>query len=71
LSLRCATDLAALLEQECGDDREARIDRCYLRTLGRLPTAEERVRASAFDQEAPLVDLCLAMFNLNEFVYVD
>jgi hypothetical protein len=70
-SLRCATELAALLEQECGADREARINRCYLRTLGRLPTSDERMRAMAFDHEAPLVDLCLAMFNLNEFVYVD
>jgi hypothetical protein len=70
-SLRCATELAALLEQECGADRVARIDRCYLHTLGRLPSSEERERAMAFDQEAPLVDLCLAMFNLNEFVYVD
>ena len=70
-SLHCAMDLAAILEQECGDDRALRIDRCYLRTLGRSPTPKERERASAFDREAPLADLCLAMFNLNEFVYVD
>jgi hypothetical protein len=70
-SLRCATDLASLLERECGNDREARIERCYLRTLGRLPTPDERERAGAFDRESPLIDLCLAMFNLNEFVYVD
>jgi hypothetical protein len=70
-SLQRATDLAALLEQECGTDREARVNLCYLRTLGRLPTSEERDRAIAFDHEGPLVDLCLAMFNLNEFVYVD
>jgi hypothetical protein len=70
-SLQCARDLAALLERECGDDRAARIEQLWLRTLGRRPSEEERARAIEFDREGPLVDLCLAVFNLNEFVYVD
>jgi hypothetical protein len=70
-SLQCARDLAALLERECGDDRAARIDQLWLRTLGRLPSEDERARAIQFDREGPFVDLCLAVFNLNEFVYVD
>jgi len=40
-------------------------------TLARSPTAEERKSATAFlEMESP-EQLCLALFNLSEFVYVD
>jgi hypothetical protein len=75
-SLECAEELAALLRRECGDDAGRQIERCWLRTLGRPPTADELDRAREFlsrgdDAHQALVDMCLGMFNLNEFVYVD
>jgi hypothetical protein len=39
--------------------------------LGRGPSEAERERALAFVRESPLTELCRALFNLNEFVYLD
>lgn len=43
----------------------------YRLTLGRRPTAEEAEIAGKFLERSPLKELCRALFNLNEFVYVD
>ena len=51
--------------------RTERIELAYRLTLGRSPTAAERERAAAFLRESPLSELCRALFNLNEFVYLD
>ncbi|HVK13985.1 MAG TPA: DUF1549 and DUF1553 domain-containing protein [Gemmataceae bacterium] len=48
-----------------------RIDRAYRLALGRGPTAAEVERSTAFLADAPLSELCRALLNLNEFVYVD
>jgi hypothetical protein len=48
-----------------------RIDRAYYLILGRLPSPAERDRATAFLRASPLSELCRALFNLNEFVYLD
>ncbi|HVX16300.1 MAG TPA: DUF1549 and DUF1553 domain-containing protein [Pirellulales bacterium] len=85
LSLAAARELATYLAGQHPLDVAAQIDLLYERTLGRQPTASERSSAAAFlsstslrseaaDAAAPpaaLVELCLAMFNLNEFIYVD
>jgi hypothetical protein len=49
----------------------AQIDRAYALALGRSPDAFERARAGQFVQAGPdgLNEFCLALFNLNEFVY--
>jgi hypothetical protein len=39
--------------------------------LGRNPSTAERERAVLFLGESPLSELCRALFNLNEFVYLD
>ena len=71
-SQQTATALAAFLEAAAREPREqARLG--YLRTLGREPTSAEA--ADAVDlieaDRLGLDDFCLALFNLNEFVYVD
>lgn len=80
LSLDAAKALAALLEESAnGSPSELRqkIELAYLRTLSRLPSAEEVKVAIEFlgsssgDESSALTDLCLALFNLNEFLYVD
>ena len=73
-SLDCAQHLAAAVRDECGDDRDALVTSCYLRSLSRPPSADELAAAREFlnsDDDAALTDLCLALFNTNEFVYVD
>ena len=65
-----AKALADHLAKESASETE-RIERAYRLTLGRPPTATERERAAAFLRDSPLTELCRALFNLNEFVYLD
>jgi hypothetical protein len=67
-----ARDLAARVETIAGSDPAQQVDVAYRRTLSRTPTADERRLALDFlAGPSDLADLCLALFNLNEFVYVD
>ncbi len=50
---------------------EERIELSYRLVLGRAPRPNERAIALDFLAESPLADLLLALFNLNEFVYVE
>jgi hypothetical protein len=68
-TMTAAKALAERVEKEATGD--GRIDRAYRLTLGRGPTAKELDRAKAFLADAPLSELCRALFNLNEFVYLD
>jgi hypothetical protein len=48
------------------------IDRAFRLALGRPPKPQERDRATAFLKDpAALEDFCLALLNLNEFVFID
>ena len=80
LSLDAAKALATLVKSEAERDSQSgrrKIELIYLRTLSRRPSADELNLASDFlgtstsDDSAALIDLCLAVFNLNEFLYVD
>jgi hypothetical protein len=70
---------ARRLRGEGGDDDAKAVARAWLLAFGRPVTAKEAGRALAFLQErtaadgreAALAQLCLALFNANEFVYVD
>jgi hypothetical protein len=80
-----AKTFARRLLEECGDQPEKIVARAWLLTFGRPITATERQRALSFlrervpagsgsepiPSEAGLADMCLALFNTNEFVYVD
>ncbi|MFO0851165.1 MAG: DUF1553 domain-containing protein [Gemmataceae bacterium] len=72
--------LAAELERTAGSDPAKQVTALFRRALGRAPTAEELAAATGFlrqqagpdaKTEQALADLCLAVFNLNEFVYVE
>jgi hypothetical protein len=65
-----ARALAARLTKEAPTEEE-RITLAYRLVMGRKPSATERKLSGAFLQEAPLSELCRALFNLNEFVYID
>jgi hypothetical protein len=83
-SFNSARDLAGYVLHHAGSDRDAQITLAYRRALGRHPTSEESARAAEFlaeraassgvdraADEGALAYLCLALFNLNEFIYVD
>ena len=83
-SLDAAERLARFVRQRSGDDRARMIETAFRLVLGRPPspresrdlqrflqTAEIRLRSERRDESAALTDLCLVLFNLNEFVYVD
>ena len=70
-----AKSFAARLEQRADDDA-SRIEQAYLLALGRLPLPEEHAACMEFLAGAESTasawnELCQALLNLNEFVYVD
>ena len=67
-ALEPANALAVRLSKE---PEAVRIDRAYQLSLSRLPTAKERERANAFLQSSPFAELCRALMNTNEFIYLD
>lgn len=80
LSLDAAKALAASIEEAAGDsfaDANVKVELAYLRTLSRSPSSDELKLAIEFlksrsdKHTSGLTDLCLALFNLNEFLYVD
>jgi hypothetical protein len=76
-SLTAAKDLADFVRNRAGNDQDAQVDLVYRRALGRAPTTSQLARARTFLEERAgssadsLALLCLAVFNSNEFVYVD
>jgi hypothetical protein len=74
---------ARRLEKECGTDQEGAVARAWQLAFGRPATLAEAERARTFLRnrtaalakagggEAALAELCLALFNANEFVTVD
>ncbi|MBI5759712.1 MAG: DUF1549 domain-containing protein [Planctomycetales bacterium] len=67
-----ARDLAARVVATSGSDPAKQVDLAYRRTLARSPDPDElRLALDFLAGPSDLADLCLALFNLNEFVYVD
>jgi len=54
-----------------GQSVEQEITLAYRLVLGRTPTERERALALEFLTESPLDEFCRALFNLNEFIYVE
>jgi hypothetical protein len=50
---------------------DVRIREAYRLILGRPPSADEESLAQEFLLQSPLTELCRALFNVNEFVFVD
>jgi hypothetical protein len=71
LPAELATQLAKLLEREHQDSPEEQLRVAYRRCLGRAPTPIELDRAASFAEAEGVSSVCRALFNVNEFVYVD
>ena len=61
---------------ESSDQTNGRIENAYQIALGRNPTPDEEQACRQFlaaeeDEQTAWLNLCHALFNLNEFVYVD
>jgi hypothetical protein len=71
-----ARGLADRLDREAGPGLESRVELAFLLALGRRPDEVERRRAAEFlrgggSESADWPSFCLALFNLNEFAYLD
>ncbi len=76
LTLDVARAFAGRVRNEVGDDPDKVIDRAHRLALGRLPDADERATMRDFLRHGAsfadaVADLCHALLNLNEFLYVD
>ncbi|CAN5775288.1 PSD1 and planctomycete cytochrome C domain-containing protein [soil metagenome] len=73
---QAANALAERVEREAGPGLADRIARAYRLALGRDPDEQERRIAEEFlksegDEAAAWTNFCLALLNVNEFVYLD
>ena len=72
-----AKTFADRVVKDAGTDPGRAIDRAFTLALGRLPDTEEKAAALAFlkghkgSHADAVADLCHALLNLNEFLYVD
>jgi hypothetical protein len=72
LSSQMAHTLADRAEREAGVGIDDKVERASLLTLGRKPDETERALARDFlAASGSFSDFCLALLNLNEFVYID
>ena len=73
LSREAARRLAARVIDEAGPDAEARIRLAYRSTLGRAASDEEMRLAKEYvaGGESAWEGLCLALMNVNEFIYIE
>jgi hypothetical protein len=71
LVLRLAQNFGERLEREAGNDGNAQICRAYRLAYGREPRAGELALARQVVQQHGLAVLTRAIFNSNEFLYID
>jgi hypothetical protein len=66
-----AEHFAARIRDQAGNNPEASVEAGWKMAFGRAPTAEEQRTVLDYLQRNSLERLCLLMFNMNEFLYVD
>jgi hypothetical protein len=69
--LRMAEHFAARVERESGPDAGRQVARAYLLAYGRPPRPDEMALARQTVERYGLATLARALFNSNEFLYVD
>ena len=71
LAVEAARAFAARVTKEAGGDQHAQISRAFALALQREPLKSERELCERLLQRRKLPELCRALLNLNEFVYLD
>jgi len=66
-----AAQFASRIKKQAGESPEASVEAGWRLAFGRPPTAAERQTALDFLQRNSLERLCLLLFNMSEFIYVD
>jgi hypothetical protein len=66
-----AEHFAARVRKAAGDDPDKSVETGWRLAFGRAPTADERSTALDYLRRNSLPRLCLLMFNMSEFIYVD
>lgn len=66
-----AEQFASRIRKEAGENPEASVETGWRLAFGRPPTAEERQTALDYLHRNSLQRLCLLIFNMSEFIYVD
>jgi len=66
-----AEKFAARIRKQAAEDLEAQVESGWRLAFGRPPAAEERQTALEYLRRNSLSRLCLLMFNMSEFIYVD
>jgi hypothetical protein len=69
--LRMSARLAERADRAAAGDVDLAVARAYQWSFGRNPKPDERTQAHRFVKEQGLPALCRAIFNSNEFLYVD
>ena len=65
-----ARSFANRLQIDAGKDQDRVVNLAFVRALGRPATVTEQQKSVEFLRDQPLAEFALAMFNLNEFLYV-
>jgi hypothetical protein len=68
---KCAARFAARVRRDAGGDLARQVDRAWYLALARAPSDRERRAARSFAQRRGLEQLCLVLFNTNEFLFVN
>lgn len=66
-----AMRFAERVKREAGESAEAAVETAWRMAFSRAPSAAERSTAAAYLQRNSLERLCLLVFNMSEFLYVD
>jgi hypothetical protein len=66
-----AAQFAERLKREAPDDSAAQVRRAYALAFARQPADNEAAFATRYIAEHGLAELCLVLFNANEFMYAD
>jgi len=71
LAIEASRAFAARVQREAGRAPEAQVQRAFALALQRPPDRQELRACVQLLQQRSLVELCRAVLNLNEFIYLD
>lgn len=69
--LEAADAFAARVQKEAGRDVGRQVERAYRLAFARMPDGSEASTAERFVAEHGMAAFCLALFNANEFLFID
>jgi hypothetical protein len=71
LAIQAARDFAARIQREAPDNPSRQVEAAFSITLQRKPSSDEHRGCLVLLRSRNLTELCRALLNLNEFIYVD